>query len=74
MFFSLLIVTHNTLSHPNQLLNQIAAMILQLNQKEPARKETEASQANSFPEPIKNENKVGRNEPCPCGRGKKCCG
>jgi uncharacterized protein YecA (UPF0149 family) len=49
-------------------------MILQLNQKEPARKETEASQANSFPEPIKNENKVGRNEPCPCGRGKKCCG
>jgi len=28
-------------------------------------------------EPIKNENKVGRNDPCPCGSGKKykkCCG
>jgi SEC-C motif len=27
--------------------------------------------------PIKNENKVGRNDPCPCGSGKKykkCCG
>ena len=28
-------------------------------------------------EPIRNENKVGRNDPCPCGSGKKyknCCG
>jgi uncharacterized protein YecA (UPF0149 family) len=28
-------------------------------------------------EQVKNENKVGRNEPCPCGSGrkyKKCCG
>ena len=28
-------------------------------------------------EPVKNENKVGRNDPCPCGSGKKyknCCG
>ena len=28
-------------------------------------------------EPIRNENKVGRNAPCPCGSGKKyknCCG
>ena len=27
--------------------------------------------------PIRNENKVGRNDPCPCGSGKKykkCCG
>ncbi len=27
--------------------------------------------------PIKNENKIGRNDPCPCGSGKKyknCCG
>ena len=27
-------------------------------------------------QPIKNENKVGRNDPCPCGSGKKykqCC-
>ncbi|MGA1197904.1 MAG: SEC-C metal-binding domain-containing protein, partial [Candidatus Latescibacterota bacterium] len=22
-------------------------------------------------QPIRNENKVGRNEPCPCGSGKK---
>lgn len=29
------------------------------------------------PKPITNENKVGRNDPCPCGSGKKhkkCCG
>ncbi|MDR4890114.1 SEC-C metal-binding domain-containing protein [Fredinandcohnia sp. QZ13] len=29
------------------------------------------------PVPIRNENKVGRNDPCPCGSGKKykkCCG
>jgi SEC-C motif len=29
------------------------------------------------PEPVRNENKVGRNDPCPCGSGKKykkCCG
>ena len=28
-------------------------------------------------EPIRNEDKHGRNEPCPCGSGKKyknCCG
>ena len=28
-------------------------------------------------EPIRNENKIGRNDPCPCGSGKKykkCCG
>ena len=28
-------------------------------------------------EPVKSEKKVGRNEPCPCGSGKKyknCCG
>ena len=27
--------------------------------------------------PVRNENKVGRNDPCPCGSGKKykkCCG
>lgn len=29
------------------------------------------------PEPVKNLNKIGRNDPCPCGSGKKykqCCG
>jgi hypothetical protein len=33
--------------------------------------------SNAFVEPIRNENKVGRNDPCPCGSGKKykkCCG
>ena len=31
----------------------------------------------NWPEPEHAENKVGRNEPCPCGSGKKykkCCG
>ena len=31
----------------------------------------------NWPKPEKAENKVGRNEPCPCGSGKKhkkCCG
>jgi uncharacterized protein YecA (UPF0149 family) len=29
------------------------------------------------PEPLRNASKVGRNDPCPCGSGKKykrCCG
>jgi len=29
-----------------------------------------------YPEPIRVEKKIGRNEPCPCGSGKKykkCC-
>jgi SEC-C motif-containing protein len=29
------------------------------------------------PKPIKKDKKIGRNEPCPCGSGKKykkCCG
>ena len=29
------------------------------------------------PEPVKAEEKIGRNDPCPCGSGKKykkCCG
>jgi len=31
----------------------------------------------NWPEPAKADEKVGRNEPCPCGSGKKykkCCG
>ena len=31
----------------------------------------------NWPKPIEAQNKVGRNEPCPCGSGKKykkCCG
>jgi SWIM/SEC-C metal-binding protein len=31
----------------------------------------------NWPKPIEVQNKVGRNEPCPCGSGKKykkCCG
>ncbi|QCJ42566.1 zinc chelation protein SecC [Bacillus sp. S3] len=36
------------------------------------------NQGNSLPSaPVRNENKVGRNDPCPCGSGKKykkCCG
>ena len=30
----------------------------------------------NWPKPIKTRNKIGRNEPCPCGSGKKykkCC-
>jgi SWIM/SEC-C metal-binding protein len=31
----------------------------------------------NWPKPIETQNKVGRNDPCPCGSGKKykkCCG
>ena len=31
----------------------------------------------NWPTPVKSEEKVGRNDPCPCGSGKKykkCCG
>ncbi|MGC8719735.1 MAG: SEC-C metal-binding domain-containing protein [Thermodesulforhabdaceae bacterium] len=34
-------------------------------------------EASSTPKTVKNKQKVGRNDPCPCGSGKKykkCCG
>ncbi|CAM2824273.1 preprotein translocase subunit SecA [Vibrio rarus] len=31
----------------------------------------EPQSTNTAPTPVRNENKVGRNEPCPCGSGKK---
>jgi preprotein translocase subunit SecA len=47
----------------------------------PARKPsdmvTEATEAAAKARPIRNGPKVGRNDPCPCGSGKKykqCCG
>jgi len=42
-----------------------------------AAKENETGEAPAPQKPIINENKVGRNDPCPCGSGKKfkkCCG
>ena len=38
---------------------------------------TNSGQAEQRPEPIRAAVKVGRNQPCPCGSGKKykqCCG
>ncbi|MEH6996493.1 SEC-C metal-binding domain-containing protein [Neobacillus drentensis] len=39
---------------------------------------SETRQWNSLPGvPVRNDDKVGRNDPCPCGSGekyKKCCG
>ena len=38
---------------------------------------TNSGQAEQRPEPIRAGAKVGRNQPCPCGSGKKykqCCG
>ena len=44
---------------------------------EPHSKDTETSpEAAAPPAPIQSEPKVGRNDPCPCGSGKKykkCC-
>ncbi|HOW60352.1 MAG TPA: preprotein translocase subunit SecA [Candidatus Moranbacteria bacterium] len=42
-----------------------------------AARENDANEAPAQQKPIINENKVGRNDPCPCGSGKKykkCCG
>lgn len=48
------------------------------NQNQPENQSTSGNQSDQSPqEPIVNKNKVGRNEPCPCGSGKKykkCCG
>jgi uncharacterized protein YecA (UPF0149 family) len=41
------------------------------------RKEREGNLDGDTPEPRRNSSKVGRNDPCPCGSGKKykkCCG
>jgi preprotein translocase subunit SecA len=38
---------------------------------------TEATEAASKAKPVRTTIKVGRNDPCPCGSGKKykqCCG
>ena len=44
---------------------------------EPPSKDTETSQtASGPPEPLSTGPKIGRNDPCPCGSGKKykkCC-
>ena len=42
-----------------------------------AAKENDTNEAPAQQKPIINDNKVGRNDPCPCGSGKKfkkCCG
>jgi preprotein translocase subunit SecA len=41
------------------------------------RREQKARSADGGSAPVRREKKVGRNEPCPCGSGKKykkCCG
>ena len=47
-------------------------------QQEQKRQVTENRYAEEGPKkPVRRENKVGRNDPCPCGSGKKykkCCG
>jgi uncharacterized protein len=48
-----------------------------MNAYEYFRKEREGDLGVDAPEPRRNASKVGRNEPCPCGSGKKykkCCG
>ena len=38
---------------------------------------TDLELLSNTPEPVKVDKKIGRNEPCPCGSGKKykkCCG
>jgi len=55
---------------------------VQVVREEPVRQKkkvvaTNASASSEPPKPRRNENKVGRNDPCPCGSGKKykkCCG
>ncbi len=46
-------------------------------ERKQAAAETSASHGENSKQPVKAEKKVGRNEPCPCGSGKKyknCCG
>ncbi len=70
-----------------QLLNQIDATIAQFLLKANIEQNTERTQTlkgttndgkeKVSKQPTKNENKVKRNDPCPCGSGKKyknCCG
>ena len=70
-----------------QLLNRIddtiSQFLLKANiEQNSDRKQTIKGKANDSKEtekkaPIKKEKKVGRNDPCPCGSGKKyknCCG
>ena len=48
-----------------------------MNAYEYFRKERESDLGVGVPEPRRNASKVGRNDPCPCGSGrkyKKCCG
>ncbi|MDD3894969.1 MAG: preprotein translocase subunit SecA, partial [Syntrophomonadaceae bacterium] len=52
-------------------------MRVRIVQKPEERKIIENSSPDDIKKPIKVENKIGRNDPCPCGSGrkyKKCCG
>lgn len=52
-------------------------MRVRIVQKPEERKIIENSSPDDIKKPVKVENKVGRNDPCPCGSGrkyKKCCG
>jgi len=51
--------------------------IEQVPKRERVAQPVEASQGEGAKKPVKKEGKVGRNDPCPCGSGKKfkkCCG
>lgn len=58
--------------HPDLELWRKEAMDREMNDRDRSKQNNLLTTA-----PIKNENKVGRNDPCPCGSGKKykkCCG
>ncbi len=65
-----------------EIQNDVATFVLNLDvtRMEPARRQrlqySGAAANSSAPQPRKASNKVGRNDPCPCGSGKKykqCC-
>jgi preprotein translocase subunit SecA len=56
-------------SHESPLLDSL--------QKKAAPDSVQAGQGTGKPQPVRKGKKIGRNDPCPCGSGKKykhCCG
>ena len=68
---SSLMKAHIFLKEAQQVQANIAPARLDLSNLETGREEKTASKTPKKAQPVRVEKKVGRNEPCPCGSGKK---
>ncbi|MBN2668587.1 MAG: preprotein translocase subunit SecA [Bacteroidales bacterium] len=66
-----LLKAHIFLREAQQVKSNIAPARLDLSRLETGREEKQSDQKDKKAQPVRVEKKVGRNDPCPCGSGKK---